>query len=229
MWLTGHFAVALIICLPLLLLLKEQRGLGLVYVAFFSVLPDFLHSGALRMASHSLLGWAIMLSAVLALLIIAFRLRPALLAIAALASFAHLLGDLYIGSIFPFYPFDPNYVVLHNLNTLFALRAEVLFIILAAVMLIVLLRPWTTLKGVRNYSPSQRRNLLVLMLPFGLMTLAEGAYYFLFFFRNQPGIVAGVILLAFLGLIAFSFIVTLLALLPSAAREYDRCAQRQLY
>lgn len=229
MWLPGHFAVALILCLPLLFLVKEQRGLALAYVAFFSVLPDFLHSGSLRMASHSILGLSIMLAAVLALLVIAFRPRPALLAIAAVASFAHLLADLYIGSIFPLWPWDQEYVMIHSLNTIFAYRAEVLFIVLAAGIFLLLLRPLSTLENIRSYTPSQRRNLLALILPFGLMSLAEGAYFFLFAFRLSPGIMTGVELLAFLAVILLSGALTLLALLPSSIRAEDRHAQRQLY
>lgn len=223
--------MALILCLPLLFLVKEQRGLALVYVAFFSVLPDFLHTGSLRMASHSLLGLTIMLAVALTLLVVAFRPRPALLMIAAIASFAHLLADFYIGSIYPFYPWDPEYAVIHSLGTIFAYRAEALFIVLAAGLFLLLLRPWSTLWNVRNYTPSQRRNLLVLVLPFGLMSLAEGAYFFLFAFRHAPGVMTGVLMLAFLSVILLSGVLALLALMPSAARAEDRDghAQRQLY
>lgn len=229
MWLTGHFAVALMLSLPLLLLVKEQRGLALAYVAFFSVLLDFLHSGSLRIVSHSILGWSIMLAALLVLLVIAFRPRPALLAIAAIASFSHLLADFYIGSIYPFYPWDPEYAVIHSLGTIFAYRAEALFIVLAAGTFIVLLRPWTTLRNVRSYTPSQRRNLLVLILPFGLMSVAEGAYFFLFSFRHAPGVMTGIVMLAFLSVILLSGALMLLALLPSAARAEGRHAQRHLH
>jgi hypothetical protein len=226
MWLPGHFAVAFLICLPLVYYAKEYRVLAIAYVAIFSQLPDLIHLGSLRILSHSPIGLIIMLAVVLALLWMIFRPRTLLLVIGALAAMAHLLADLYIGSIFPYYPFNTKYLEFHELNSTFDLTAEVGLIVLVIVLTLIALRPWEMMRSIGTYSKPMRRNLLLLIVPFGLLSMAEGALFFLTTFRNQTGALSGLLLLSFLLLFMVSATITLAVVLkaPSEPDEADRQA-----
>ena len=96
MWLPGHMAVSLLLCLPLLVMVKRERLLALYFVAFFSLLPDFLHLGELRIFTHSFVGLTVMLALSFGILAVLFRPRPVMYVIGTVAALGHLLGDLYI-------------------------------------------------------------------------------------------------------------------------------------
>jgi len=172
MWLPAHVAFALLVCLPLVARVREGRALAVAYVAFFSVLPDFIHLGDWRIVSHSLAGWTAITLACLLVLHVMFRPRPMLLAIGALASACHLLSDFYIGSIFPLWPWGLEYVGLHNFNSDFDMRAEAVLIALAFIALLAM-RPVRSLSEVPRLPRAALWNIVVLMAPFGAMALAE--------------------------------------------------------
>lgn len=177
MWLPGHLAVSFLLCLPLLMHVKRERLLALYFVGVFALLPDFLHLGPMRIVSHSLLGVTVMSLGLLAVLFLLFRPRPALLAVGAVAAYGHLLADLYIGSIYPFYPVSETWYQLHQFNTAFDIAAE---IVLASAALVI----GATLFGLPRLfrsrlalDRSERGNLLLLLLPFGVMVALQGAYF----------------------------------------------------
>jgi len=176
-WLPGHMAFSFLICLPLIVHLKRERALALSYVMFFSLLPDFLHLGPLRYLSHSLVGLGAMLLMVFIPLVALSRPRPALLLLAAAAAGGHLLGDAYIGSIAPFYPWSLEWFQVNEFNSAFDIRMEVVFFTIAAVIITVALRPWRSITSVASYSARERRGLLLTALPAMAITGLEGAYF----------------------------------------------------
>jgi len=177
MWLPGHLAVSFLLCLPLLVYLKRERPLALFYVGVFALLPDFVHLGSLRVASHSLIGTTAMTFGLLALLYVLFRPRLAVMAVGVVAAYGHLLADLYVGSIYPFYPFDPTWYQLHLFNSPFDITAELTLASAALVIGVVLFGVPRLLRGCDALSRSERNNLLFLLVPFGAMLVLQGAYY----------------------------------------------------
>ena len=181
MWLPGHLAVALLICLPLLILYRVKQGnymLALAFIAFFSVLPDFLHfDTGLRTFSHSLLGAALLTAVILLIIWKVLGLNLILAVTAIFAVFAHLLADLFIGHIYPWYPFSTEYVQNNQFNTVFDLRAEVVLSIFAWVMILALLA--LDRKGFRlEVLPIQSlRTMLTLLLTFAALCFAQMGYF----------------------------------------------------
>lgn len=108
-WLPGHASFSFLLALPIINSVRKREGdlmLPLSYAAFFSVMPDFLHIGDLRMFSHSIFGATILLVAILAIL---SRLAPfsgRLAAIAFVATGGHLLGDWLFGHFYPAFPLE---------------------------------------------------------------------------------------------------------------------------
>lgn len=181
MWLPGHLAVALILCLPLLLLYRRREGsylLALAYIGFFSVLPDFLHfSNGLRMVSHSLLGAAVLTALVLVVLWRFFGTTPVLVAIAGVSVTAHLLADLYIGHIYPWFPFSTQYAQDNQFNTLFDLRLEIGLSLVATAILVLLYLSDRKGFDLGAAMPSQLGSMLVLTLPLAALSLAQMGYF----------------------------------------------------
>jgi hypothetical protein len=181
MWLPGHVALALLICLPLLWLYRVKKGsylLALAFVAFFSVLPDFLHfDTSLRTVSHSLTGATVLAAVLLVVMWKAFGTGWILQVIAVVAVYAHLLGDLYIGHIYPYYPFSMEYIQNNQFNTVFDLRFEMIISTIATLVVIALYI--FDRKGFRleNVPPMERRGLLTLVLPFAALCLAQIGYF----------------------------------------------------
>ncbi|MCU0861941.1 MAG: metal-dependent hydrolase, partial [Methanomassiliicoccales archaeon] len=138
MWLPGHVAVGLLLSLALMLV-GLRRGERLVTLlacmAFFSVLPDYLHLEGLRTFSHSFLGAGLMLAAGIVLLTAFLGWRPWLVMVAAVSLASHLLADAYIGHIYPWYPWSLEIVQHNQFNTLFDVRVEVGLSMVAAVPL----------------------------------------------------------------------------------------------
>lgn len=207
MWLPGHFAVALIMSLPLLLMVKEKRMLAIAYVAFFAVFLDFLHLGQLRMISHSLIGLTVLLVLMLGLSWAMFRPRPILLAIGAVSAFSHLAVDLFLGNITPYYPLNTVYWG-HLLGPGLDVPLEVAAMALTLIILLALIFPSGSIGPVRSFPRAARLNLQAFLIPFVLMTAFEGGYYLLFNFRAAPGVLSGALVVDFLLLfIGFSLLV----------------------
>ncbi len=216
MWLPGHFAAAFIICFPLIVLAKkEDRALAIAFVAFFSLLPDLLHLGSLRMISHSFIGLAIMLAMTLGPTWYLFRPRKLLLAIGAVAAASHLLVDLYVGSVTLYYPFSANSLSMHPFNLTFDIIVEVVLLIATFGAILVLLRPLDMLRSVSTYPKTKRVNLILLMAPFTLLSALEGGYYFLYSFRPAVGLFRGALLLDFVLLFLGSVLLVMIALAAS--------------
>ena len=141
-----------------------------MFVAFFSQFPDFFHIGELRMFSHSLVGYSAHMAIALTVLWILFRPRPHLVALAVLASFSHLMADLYIGSITPFYPWSNDWIEFHEFNSALDLHLE-LVLPMVVLMILILFNPLRTILSTLDYSKAMRRNLLLLAIPFTLLTM----------------------------------------------------------
>ena len=151
--------------------------MALVIVGSFALLPDYLHLGMLRAFTHSFLGLTVLLAASLVTLIVLFRPRPALVGLAVVAAGAHLLADLYVGSIWPFYPWSDEWFQLHEFNTPFDIRVEVVLFAISALIVLVLLRPWEAVRSVRSYDKKQGNMLLLLSVPLGAMAGLQAVYF----------------------------------------------------
>jgi hypothetical protein len=177
MWLPGHIAFSFLVCLPFIIYLKRERALALVCLGAFALLPDYLHLGMLRAYAHSLLGVTALLVVSLVVLILLVRPRPALIGLAIVAAFSHLLADLYVGSIWPFYPWSSEWFQLNEFNMPFDIRVEVVLFAISALIVLVLLRPWEAVRSVRSYDRGQRNMLLLLTLPVGAMAGLQAVYF----------------------------------------------------
>lgn len=204
MWLPGHLSVSFLLCLPLLVQLRRQRLLAIYYVGLFALLPDFIHLGPLRMYSHSILGIAIMLIITLGALFISFRPNPLLLVSGAVAAYGHLLADLYIGSIYPFHPFSEEWFQLHQFNSLFNIRVEIVLSSIALVILALAFGFSRLYRSRRELTRSERINLLLILLPFLVMVMLQGAYYLFMMMQNPWDPLRTVLLLFFLIPLVFS-------------------------
>lgn len=211
MWLPGHLAIGFMVSFfAVLMYARRERSLALplAYAAFFSVLPDFLHIGDIRAFSHSLFGVSVLLVVALPILAYVHGWRPLLALIAVLSIYSHLLADLFIGHIFPWYPWSSEIVQYNQFNTLFDIRVElglcaVAFILLA--YLVLRMRPYFEVKAKR------RRDLLAiigLLAAFFAFTLAQFFYYL----TAQGGTLSSV-LLSFVFL--FALTASTVVLVPS--------------
>lgn len=208
MWLPGHVAFSFLICLPFIVYLKRERALALSYLMFFALLPDFLHLGPLRYLSHSLVGLGVMLLVVFVPLIALSRPRPALLGLAALAAGTHLLGDAFIGSIAPFYPWSLEWFQINEFNSAYDIRMEVVFFVLAALIILIALRPWTALRNISHYSKREKRGLFLTAFPVMAISGLEGVYFIIV--SQGPGLVGlrAVLLACFGAIFLLSSIMT---------------------
>jgi hypothetical protein len=204
MWLPGHLAFSFILCLPFLVYLKRDRALAFACVGVFALLPDFLHIGMLRAFAHSFLGLGAMLAATLVTLALLFRPRAAIIGAAVLAATAHLMADLYIGSIWPLYPWSDEWLQFHEFNTAFDIRVEVVMFSVALLFLLFL-RPWEAVRSVRSFDRRENGLLIALSAPLAAMAGLQGAYFLIV--SQGPG------LDVYRSALAASFTFTLLAAL----------------
>ena len=219
MWLPGHLAVAFLACLPILYLTKRDRLLSLAYLAFFSQLPDFLHFEDLRMFSHSIFGLTILLLLGISVFWVVFRPRPSIIAISILATPLHLLADLYVGSINPFYPWSKEWMGYHTFNTPFDIELEVLLLGISFIVFLALFKPMDLLRSARVQANSARTQILLLLTPFGAITAFEGGYFVLTSFNHGIGLARAGLALSFLTLFGIATIVILL-IMKSIWKEF---------
>jgi hypothetical protein len=144
---------------------------------FFALLPDFLHLGPLRFLSHSLIGLGAMLLAVFVPLIILSRPRPALLLLAIVAAGSHLLGDGYIGSIAPFYPWSLEWFQINEFNSAYDIHMEVIFFAIAFLIAVIALGPWRSLRSISRYTKKERWGLAITSFPVMAISGLEGVYF----------------------------------------------------
>ncbi len=209
MWLPGHLAVAFLICLPLLYLAKQDRLLALVYVAFFSQLPDFLHFGDLRMFSHSIFGMTILILIASVALWVLFKPRPLLIITAVVATIVHILTDIYVGSISPFYPWTKDWLEYHMFNTPFDIGLEVVLMAIAFSVFVVWFRPRGLLKSIRGLTKSAKAQILLLIIPFGTIAALEGGYFTLTSFNHGIDPARVVLSLSFILLFVTAMVVVI--------------------
>jgi len=207
MWLPGHVAVGFLLSLvAVLLYLKRYRSLllPLAFVAFFSVLPDFLHIGDLRAFSHSILGAFLLLVAALLVLWRLHGWRPLLAVIAFISLSSHLLSDLYIGHIFPWYPWSMEFVQYNQFNTIFDIRVELVLCAMAAVPFLYLL---SSERGAFRFEELCRKDVvasIALLLPFSLLGLAQVLYFVELDIISTFTISSALFLAIFLGMLLLS-------------------------
>jgi len=218
MWLPGHVAFSFLVCLPFIVYLKRERGLALSYLMFFALLPDFLHLGPLRYLSHSLIGLGAMLLAVFVPLIILSRPRPALLGLAVAAAGSHLLGDAYIGSVAPFYPWSSEWFQINEFNSAYDIHMEIVFFALAALIILIALGPWKALRSVSTYTKWERRGLAITSFPVMAISGLEGIYFIIV--SQGPGLTGyrAALLVCF----AAVFLTSTALLLTSVRRKYHK-------
>lgn len=193
---------------------------ALAFVAFFSVLPDFLHIGGLRAFSHSILGATVLLAFALIVLLAIRGLTPLLALIATISLYSHLLADTWIGHIYPWWPWSDQIVQNNLFNSIYDLRMELLLSLLAFVPL-----AWIALRrrGDLRVESSERKDVLPLILLMGLFfvfSLAQTVYFIDLDILSEPTISAFLLLSVFVGGLIASFIV-LLGSLRRLGRESD--------
>jgi hypothetical protein len=183
MWLPGHVSVAFLLCLPLLLV-SMRRGvpiwLALSYIGLFSVLPDFFHIGDYRMVSHSIIGLALIAGVILYPLGRLLKADSVLLAIGSVAAGSHLAADLWIGHIYPYFPFSEMQAEINQFNTLYDLRTEILLSLVAFIILALLLYATRSqwLETQPTVTPLEKVHTLLIALPFAAMCLGQLVVFF---------------------------------------------------
>jgi hypothetical protein len=207
MWLPGHLAVGFLICLAALVIYVRKGGtmvLGLVFIAFFANLLDFLHVGGMRAFSHSFFGAAVLLCSVLAILIVTSGWRPWLATIATLAVISHLLADVFIGHIYPWYPWSMEIVQFNQFNTIFDIRVELGLCFIAFVPLLVLTLFWKRKFTIEGIARKELLSILFLLAPFLLFALAQMFYFIDLDIVQSTSVSAILLLLVFIGAVISS-------------------------
>jgi hypothetical protein len=212
MWLPGHLAFSFLLCLPLVLYLRRERALALACIGTFALLPDLLHLGMLRAFSHSIFGLTLMLAVTLVPMFLLFRPRAAVIAIAVIAATGHLIADFYIGTIWPFYPWDMEWWQIHQFNTSFDIRVELVLSIIAVVVLFFLgpIRSWREIKG---YTPRERSLTALLSATTAALAVLQGGYFLLV----SPGLIG--LRSALLAFIGFTFLAAIVLLQRALGRR----------
>ena len=147
------------------------------YIAFFAVLPDFLHFEDLRTFSHSMIGLTILVLMALVVLHFLFKIRRAQVLIASVAAGAHLGADWLFGHFFPLYPFSSRYESLNSFNTYIDIQAEIVIFSVAFVVFMIIFLSARTIRRSTELSNSEKWNVVILILPFLGMELLEAAYF----------------------------------------------------
>ncbi len=208
MWLPGHLAVGFFICLiPLLFFVQEGKSaiLGLIYIAFFAVLLDFLHFGeGPRAFSHSFFGAAVLLSFALLITIIIHGWQRWLTLIAILAVGSHLLADLFIGHIYPWYPWSMEIVQNNVFNTIFDIRVELILCFLALIPLTALIALKYGKSSLANLSRNELLAVIFLLGSFFIFALVQSIYYASIDIFRNPTISAILLGFVFISVIALS-------------------------
>ena len=180
MWLPGHLAVSFLACTPLVLYYcrkKENLILTIPYIAFFAVLPDFLHFEDLRTFSHSVIGLTILVLMALVVLHFLFKIGRAQVLIASVAAGAHLTADWLFGHFFPVYPFSNVYESLNSFNTYIDIQAEVVIFSVAFIVFTIIVLSTRTIRRSMELNNSEKWNVVILILPFLGMDLLETGYF----------------------------------------------------
>lgn len=178
MWLPGHLALAFLIAVPFFVWVQRRNEIRtpIVLVMFFAAFPDFFHLGEFRAVSHSLIGLAGL--GLIALLVISAFVKMNRIAILAsiLGASSHLIGDAYIGHIYPFFPFSNIVFQMNEFNTSFDLNTELTLsaLTILAIPLIIL---WDRKRGWTGRTLKERRFLLLLSISVIIVGLAELALY----------------------------------------------------
>lgn len=176
-WLPGHLALGLLIALPLFLKMENRsRPLLLVQVAFFSAFPDFFHIGDIRMISHSLIGLAGLLVAALLFLSLFNRQDLSLILASIIGASSHLVGDAFIGHIYPFFPLTEQIIEFSPFNTLFDLQFEITLSLIALAALIALGIP-RMMFGARDLATGETKQMLLQAFPLALLSAGEVFLY----------------------------------------------------
>lgn len=200
-------AIGFLICLVALVLYVRKGGtmvLGLVFIAFFANLLDFLHIGGLRAFSHSFFGATVLLCSILVVLIIISGWRPWLAAIATLAVISHLLADVFIGHIYPWYPWSMQTVQFNQFNTIFDIRVELGLCILAIVPLLALFVFWKGRFSIDGIVRKELLAILVLLAPFLIFSVAQMFYFIDLDIVQRTTASAILLLLVFIGAVISS-------------------------
>ena len=224
MWLPGHLALSFLLCFPLIVMVKRERLLAFYYVAFFALFPDFIHIGELRIVSHSIAGLTAMLLITFVILFILFRPRPIMYIIGAVAAIGHLLGDLYIGSIHPFWPFDDTWYHFHQFNTTFDIITEVMLSSIVLILIIVLFGPLRLYVSRRQLDRSENKNLYLFASLVMIMTLLQGGYYAYTVYLGNGDFLQNLLLFFF----AIPLLYTVSILLPMTFPRQDACNSKLL-
>lgn len=215
MWLPGHLAIGLLLSLIPLALWARRSSLllkPLIFVAFFSVLPDFLHFGDLRAFSHSIFGATLMAGAVLLLLIMIQGWNPLLATIAFLGTWSHLLADLFIGHIYPWYPWSWEIVQYNQFNTLFDIRVELAL----SLLVFVPFAAWL-IKSPKHLAVvgHKQKDLVVIVSLLGVFLIFASAQTLYYFYQNMfqnPTISEILLSFVFIGTVACSLMFLLLSI-----------------
>jgi hypothetical protein len=215
MWLPGHLAVGFLVCLPAIIAYSRRETslvMALVYVAFFSNLLDFLHLGDIRPFSHSFFGAALMLGVALLLLVMIQGWRPLLAAIAILAVGSHLLADVFIGHIYPWYPWSMDILQFNQFNTMFDIRMELVLSFVAFVALAAILANKPSKLAVDGYRRKDLRALMALLTVFFVFASAQALYYIYLDIFHSPSISEFLLSYVFIGVIASSLAFLMLSI-----------------
>ncbi|HEX2924274.1 MAG TPA: hypothetical protein VHS28_09625, partial [Chloroflexota bacterium] len=91
----------------------------------------------------------------------------------------------YIGTIWPWYPWNDEWLQVHPFNTPFDLRVEIVLFIVAAVIVLAL-GPLKALRNVRTYNAREGALTAVLAAAFAAMAALQGGYFFII--SQGPGL-----------------------------------------
>ena len=151
---------------------KGEIRTPIILVIFFAAFPDFFHIGDFRAVSHSLVGLAgLMLIALLVLSVFVKLNRWTILASVVGAS-SHLIGDTYIGHIYPLFPFSNAVLEFNEFNTLFDFQTELALSALALLAIPVILF-WDRKRRWAGRTGKERSFLLLMSLLLIVFGFAE--------------------------------------------------------
>ncbi|MGB9882534.1 MAG: hypothetical protein ACPLM9_05310 [Methanomassiliicoccales archaeon] len=190
MWLPGHLALSALAVLPVIEAIASKRSVNriqvLAFLFFFSVFPDFLHIGELRILTHSLLGLSLSVAIITLLIWKLVGIDRILLSITIVASGLHLLGDWIFGHFYPLFPFSTQYFSINNFNTLLNMRTELLlFILVLPFIFLVLKKAYRDTNSI-SYPPKQRHIALVMVSAFMLMGTVQTILFFGMSVQHAP-------------------------------------------
>ncbi len=174
MWLPGHLALAFLIAIPVFAWVQRKNEIRtpVILVIFFAAFPDFFHIGDLRAVSHSLIGLAGLMLVALLILSAFVKLNRWTILASVVGASSHLLGDTYIGHIYPQFPFSNAVLEFNEFNTLFDFQTELALSLLALLAIPVILY-WDRKRRWGGRTGKERRFLLLMTLLLIAMAFAE--------------------------------------------------------